>query len=103
VKSLAEKYGLKREELGRLTAFSLRALADWSAGKLPSRPAERRLREVTRFLRALSEVVESEEIPRGLHRRNAAFENMTPLQVIQVGEIDRLWGMIHQIGSGYLD
>jgi DNA-binding transcriptional regulator YiaG len=103
VKLLSEKYGLKREELARLTGFSLRALAEWSTGKLPSGPAERRLRETSRLLEALSEIVDPEEIPRWLHKRNAAFENMTPLQVIEVGEIDRIWGMVQETGSGYLD
>ena len=100
---MCEQYNLKREELGRLTGFSLRALAQWAAHKVPSQPAQRRLREVRRFLDSLREIVDPKTIPDWLHKRNPAFQNMTPLQVIEVGEIDRLWGMIHEIGSGYLD
>jgi DNA-binding transcriptional regulator YiaG len=103
VAQLCETYDLKRTDLGRLTGFSLRALAEWSAGKLPSEPARRRLHEVRRLLDALGEVVKVEAIPQWLGKRNAAFDNMTPLQVIEVGEIDRLWQMVYQLGSGNPD
>ena len=103
VTTLCKTYDLKREELGRLTGFSLRALADWAAGDLPSQPAKRRLHEVRRLLDALSEIVKRESIPQWLHQRNAAFGNLTPLQVIEVGEMDRLWAMVHDLGSGQLD
>ena len=103
VQALCEDYNLKREELGRLTGFSLRALADWASGDLPSQPAKRRLHEVRRLLDALSEIVKRESIPQWLHQRNRAFGNLTPLQVIEVGEMDRLWAMVHKLGSGDLD
>ena len=96
VNVLCGRYGLRREELGRLTGFSLRALADWAAGKLPSQPALRRLHEVRRLLDGLAQIVPSQTIPEWLRRRNSAFGNLTPLQVIEVGEIDRLWAMVHE-------
>ncbi len=100
VRELCETYGLKREELGRLTGFSLRALAEWAGGKLPSQPAKRRLQEVRRLLDALAEIVKRESIPEWLHQPNPAFGPLTPLQVIELGEIDRLWAMVHDLGSG---
>ena len=100
VKELCDTYSLKREELGRLTGFSLRALAEWASGKLPSQPAKRRLQEVRRLLDALAEIVKRESIPKWLHQPNAAFDRLTPLQVIELGEIDRLWAMVHEMGSG---
>ena len=96
---LSKDYGLKREDLVRLTGFSLRALADWAAGKFPSQPAQRRLHEVRRLLDALAEVVHQTSIPAWLHRKNSGFEGMTPLQVIEVGEMDRLWSMVYDLGS----
>jgi DNA-binding transcriptional regulator YiaG len=100
VNALCRTYQLKREELGRLTGFSLRALAEWARGKLPSQPAKRRLQEVRRLLDALAEIVKRESIPKWLHQPNPAFERLTPLQVIELGEIDRLWAMVHDLGSG---
>lgn len=102
VKELCERYQLKREELGRLTGFSLRALAEWASGKLPSQPAKRRLREVRRLLDALAEIVKRESIPKWLHEPNPTFGPLTPLQVIELGEIDRLWAMVYDLGSGQL-
>jgi len=99
VKLLCDRYGLRREDLGRLTGFSLRALADWSTGKLPSEPARRRLHEIRRLLDSLAQVVKVEEISGWLKTRNPVFENMTPIQVIEVGEIDRLWQMVYSLGS----
>lgn len=99
VKRLCDAYDIRREDLARLTGFSLRALADWSAGKLPSEPAKRRLHEIRRLLDSLAEVVKIEAIPAWLKKRNPAFNNMTPLQVIEVGEIDRLWQMVYAMGS----
>lgn len=93
---ISETYGLRREELSRLTGFSLRALADWSAGKLPSQPAQRRLHEIRRLLDALAGVVTPAAIPGWMRQPNSAFEKLSPLQVIELGEIDRLWAMIHQ-------
>jgi DNA-binding transcriptional regulator YiaG len=100
VTALCETYQLRREELGRLTGFSLRALAEWASGKLPSQPAKRRLHEVRRLLDVLSEIVKPTSIPRWLHQSNKAFDGLTPLQVIELGEIDRLWSMVHDLGSG---
>jgi len=96
VKVLCESYGLRREELSRLTGFSLRALADWSAGKLPSQPAQRRLQEIRRLLDALAEIVKPSAIPSWMRKPNPAFDKLAPLQVIELGEIDRLWAMVHQ-------
>ncbi len=103
VRALCETYKLKREELGRLTGFSLRALAEWAAGKLPSQPARRRLQEVRRLLDALAQIVKPESIPQWLHQRNPAFDRLSPLQIIELGEIDRLWAMVHDLASGQPD
>jgi DNA-binding transcriptional regulator YiaG len=103
VKQLCDTYGLKRDELGRLTGFSLRALAEWASGKFPSQPAKRRLQEVRRLLDALAGIVQPERIPQWLHQPNPAFGRLTPLQIIELGEIDRLWAMVYDLGSGQPD
>lgn len=103
VNELCERYGLRREELGRLTGFSLRALAEWASGKLPSQPAKRRLHEIRRLLDALVEIVKRESILQWLHKSNEAFDRLTPLQVIELGEMDRLWAMVHDLASGQAD
>ena len=86
-----------------MTGFSLRALADWAYGKLPSEPAKRRLHEIRRLLDSLADLVEPKAIAPWLQERNPAFGNMTPIQVIEVGEIDRLWQMVYHMGSDSVD
>ncbi len=100
VAGLCGDYGLRREELTRLTGFSLRAVADWSAGKPASVPARRRLREACRLLGALESVVRREHLLPWLRTPNPAFGGASPLQVVENGETDRLWLMVHELGSG---
>ena len=103
VTTLCDSYGLRREELSRLTGFSLRALADWAGGKVPSQPAHRRLHEIRRLLDALTDLVHRDAITPWLYQKNPAFGSLTPLQVIEVGEMDRLWAMVHERAAGMVD
>ncbi|MDF2435598.1 MAG: hypothetical protein JWP44_5231 [Mucilaginibacter sp.] len=103
IKKLCDTYGLRREDLGRMTGFSLRALADWSTGKLPSEPAKRRLHEIRRLLDSLAQVVKPEAISRWLNTRNPAFEQLSPFLIIEVGEIVRLWRIVHHMSSDSVD
>lgn len=59
-----------------------------------------RIRELERFQERLAEVVRSEFIPEWLETPNQAFEGLKPLEVIERGEIDRLWDMIFYLESG---
>jgi transcriptional regulator with XRE-family HTH domain len=100
VRMIRGKLGLSRKIFSRLTGFSERAIADWEAGKPLSEPGQRRLKELDRFRERLSEVVSPETIPAWLDTPNEAFEGLKPLEVIERGEIDRLWDMIFYLESG---
>jgi len=50
--------------------------------------------------KALGKVVKRESIGRWLENPQDAFDGSTPLQVIERGEIDRLWRMIYRLESG---
>ncbi len=60
----------------------------------------RRIKELDQFPDRLSEVVSPEAIPSWLDAPNDAFEGLKPLEVIERGEIDRLWDMIFYLESG---
>jgi transcriptional regulator with XRE-family HTH domain len=92
--------GLSRKLFSRLAGFSERAIADWEGGKPVSEPGLRRIRELDRFRDRLSEVVAAEAIPVWLDTPNEAFDGLKPLEVIERGEIDRLWNMIFYLESG---
>lgn len=100
VAALREKLRLPRRVFSRLTGFSERAIADWESGKPISEPGLRRLREIERLRDRLVEVVSTESIPQWLDTPNKAFGNLKPLEVIERGEIDRLWKMLFYLESG---
>src|SRR5262245_46991859 len=100
VGTLRQKLGLTRKVFSRLTGFSERAIAGWE-GRCPvSEPGLRRIREIQRFQERLCEVVDPESIPDWLETPNPAFDGLKPLEVIERGEIDRLWDMIFYLESG---
>jgi hypothetical protein len=94
------RLGLSRKMFSRLTGFSERAIADWEGGKPGSEPGLRRIKELDRFRDRLSEVVAAGAIPSWLDTPNEAFDGLKPLEVIERGEIDRLWNMIFYLESG---
>jgi Protein of unknown function (DUF2384) len=84
----------------RLTGFSPRSVAKWSEGVLPSPKQEKALVEMDRLLDGLARVMQPEQVGRWLKSPNPAFDGSTPLQVVERGEIDRIWHMLFDLGSG---
>jgi transcriptional regulator with XRE-family HTH domain len=91
---------LPRKTFCRLTGFSERAIAGWESGKPISEPGLRRLRELDRLRKRLAQVVRGESLADWFESPNKAFANLKPLEVIERGEIDRLWQMIYYLESG---
>lgn len=77
-------------------------MSSWTAPSSgePDEPGLRRIRESERFRARLGEIVEPQEIARWLDTPNDAFGGLKPLEVIERGEIDRLWNMIFYLESG---
>ncbi len=100
IQDIRHKLGLTRKVFSRLTGYSERAIANWESGGKPDEPGLRRIRETERFQARLAEVVDPKEIPAWLDTPNDAFDGLKPLEVIERGEIDRLWNMIFYLESG---
>jgi DNA-binding transcriptional regulator YiaG len=100
VQQMAEKFGLRQEVLSRMTGFSLRAVAGWANGKEPSAPVRRAFTEMDRLLDGLARLMKPEEVGRWLKEPNPAFDGSTPVQVIERGQIDRVWRMLYFVESG---
>jgi DNA-binding transcriptional regulator YiaG len=98
--ALRSKLGIPRKVFSRLTGFSERVIANWESGKPMSEPSLRRMREIERLRDRLAEVVNADAIPSWLDTPNSAFDGLKPLEVIERGEIDRLWKMIFYLESG---
>jgi transcriptional regulator with XRE-family HTH domain len=92
--------GLNRRDFSRLTGFSERAIASWEGGERPSDPSRQRLTEIQQLQRALAEVMDSREIGPWLLQPNPAFQGLKPLEVIERGQIHRIWRMIFYLQSG---
>ena len=69
-------------------------------GKAASEAVNRSLAQLQRLIKALEEVIEPSAIGPWLTSPNPAFDGLKPLEVIDRGEIDRIWQMIYQLRSG---
>jgi hypothetical protein len=93
-------FHLPQPALVRLTGFSPRSVAKWSQGELPSAKQEKALVEMDRLLDGLARVMEPAQVGRWLKQPNPAFDGSTPLQVVERGELDRIWRMLYDLESG---
>ena len=84
----------------RLTGFSPRSVAKWSEGVLPSPKQEKALVEMDRLLDGLARVMQPAQVGHWLKSPNPAFDGSTPLQLVERGEIDRIWRMLFDLESG---
>ncbi len=100
LKDMSEKFGLRQETLSRMTGFSLRAVAGWASGEAPSAPVRRALTEMDRLLDGLSHLMKAKEVGHWLKAPNQAFDGSTPVQVIECGQVDRIWRMLYHVESG---
>lgn len=62
--------------------------------------AANKVEETARLFNSLSEIVKKESIPEWLVKPNSAFNVLTPLELIERGEISRLYEMIEDLSSG---
>lgn len=56
--------------------------------------------ERQRLVDALSEIVHEDNLGVWLQQPNNAFDGLTPVELIEQGQSDRLWEMIHNLRSG---
>lgn len=83
-----------------MTGFSLRAIAGWSSGSQPSAPVRRALTEMDRLLDNLSRLMKPKEVGHWLKQPNPALDGSTPVQVIERGQVDRIWRLLYFVESG---
>jgi hypothetical protein len=61
---------------------------------------EKALVEMDRLFDGLARVIEPAQVGRWLTHPNPAFDGSTPLQVVERGELDRIWRMLYDLESG---
>ena len=99
---LRREMGLTRPEFARLVGLSERSIATRERGDEKLAEASRRkIIETGRLYAKLRGSFPSpEKLATWMRSPHPAFGNSKPLQVIERGEIDRIWMMIHRIESG---
>lgn len=64
------------------------------------RKSTKAAREIEQLQSKLAEVVQPKAMAEWLDAPNDAFDGLKPLEVIERGEVDRLWTMIFYLESG---
>lgn len=102
LRDIREALDLNQPGMARLLGVSVRKLSELENSKDRPRPeTQRRLTEVERLHEALVEMVGSEDLPGWMEQPNQAFGNASPLQLIERGEIDRLWQAVYMARTGH--
>jgi DNA-binding XRE family transcriptional regulator len=100
VKQLREKLGLTLDEFASLLGSSARSVSGWENGQPMSQLAERMFREVRALIDRLSALADPAQLPAWLRQPNPTFGGFSPLQLIQSGQMYKLWELIFRIESG---
>lgn len=100
VGELRQVFGLNRKLFSRLTGYSERAIAKWESGQELSEASRQRMVELQRLQRDLARVMKADFIGEWLRAPNEAFEGLKPIEVVERGEVDRIWRMIYELESG---
>lgn len=98
---LRHEMGLNRADFARLVGLSDRSVAAWEGGADLKPSSLRTIIEIGRLYTKLRESFpSSEQLALWLKTPNKAFEGSQPIQVIERGEVDRIWRMIYFLESG---
>lgn len=101
IKQLRDEIHVTRKIFCRLLPVSERLLADLETSKREaSDTVQREFNELKRLITALKGVMELDFLSEWIMTPNAAFTELKPIEVIERGEVDRIWKMIYHIESG---
>jgi DNA-binding XRE family transcriptional regulator len=91
---------MARESFGRLVNVSVRTIAEVESTRKKADKLQRNYIEVKRLCDSLKEVVDPSELGEWFDTPTDAFKGLKPIEVIERGEIDRLWEMYYRLRSG---
>ena len=100
VKGLRLVLKMPRPIFARLMGCSERALANWEAGRPIQDIYKSRLNELRKLCDELAEVTEPDGIGAWLTTPNEEFAGMKPIELIERGEMFRIWRMVFFLKSG---
>lgn len=97
---LRQRFGMPQRVFARLMCVSERSLAKYENEDAYGEPIQRQVAALARLESALARVIKPESIGEWFQKPNPAFNGLKPLEVVERGEIDRLWAMIYELESG---
>ena len=97
---LRDRLQMPRVTFGRVVNVSERTIAKVEANAEQVEKLRRPYNEIYRLHNALSEVIDPEALGGWFMSPNKASGGLKPVEVIERGEIDRLWEMVFRLRSG---
>jgi hypothetical protein len=97
---LVKEAGMNYDMLAKALSVSRRSISGWLSGLEPERINRVRINEFGRLVAELRSIIEPEKLRTWWNQPAENFGGSTPLQVLERGEIDRLWRMIWEIREG---
>jgi len=99
--AIRRRLGLTQAEFAKLVGLSERSIAGSATGAELNANSQRRIIEADRLATELEGVFRNVSgISKWLSSANPGFEQLTPLAVIERGEIDRVWRALYFLQSG---
>ena len=100
VREVRQALGLTLQNFARMTGFSVRSIASWERGARIGEAGLRRMQEIRALQEALCALAEPGSIGPWLLTPNEEFGGLKPLEVIERGEVHRLWQVVYWLQSG---
>ena len=97
---LRDRLGMTRPVFGRIVNVAERTIAKVESGDETPDKLKRPYNEVYRLWEALSELVDPKSLGHWFQTPNDSFDGLKPIEVIERGEIDRLWDMVFELQTG---
>jgi hypothetical protein len=97
---LRDRLQLPRAMFGRVVNVSERTIAKVEATAAGAEKLRRPYNETYRLIEALDEVVDPASLSSWFDTPNDVFGGLKPIEVIERGDIHRLWEMVFRLRSG---
>jgi hypothetical protein len=97
---LTKEAGMNYDMLAKALSVSRRSISGWLSGREPERINRVRINEFGRLVAELRSIIKPEKLKAWWNQPDENFGGSTPLQVLERGEIDRLWRTIWEVREG---
>lgn len=101
LRKLRTRLGLGQKEMGDLMGISIRKLSGIETGAMTATEDDvRRYNELNRLCAELATLIQPEGIGAWLRTPSEYFDGSSAAQVIERGEIDRVWRLVWRVQDG---